>query len=117
MGTIVSGARGDDRHRIIGVTTRFYHIGQRPAERGRQPWERTTMTRTLSATLITVVLLAACGGERPAGGAADSAMSGTAAVAPADTARADTTANQATAAGADTAAGAPSVAATKPAAP
>jgi hypothetical protein len=75
------------------------------------------MTRTLSATLITVVLLAACGGERPAGGAADSAMSGTAAVAPADTARADTTANQATAAGADTAAGAPSVAATKPAAP
>jgi hypothetical protein len=78
------------------------------------------MTRTLSATLVTVVLLAACGGERREGtasGAADSATSGSAAVAPADTARADTTANPTTTAPAETAAGAPSAAATTPAAP
>jgi mono/diheme cytochrome c family protein len=57
------------------------------------------MTRTLSATLAAVVLLVACGGERREGaapGAADSGVSGTAAVAPTDTARADTAADTTT---------------------
>jgi hypothetical protein len=79
------------------------------------------MTRTLSATLTIAALLAACGGDRQqAAGRSDSAVTGAASAAPADTAaRADSTAGQATApaAPAESAASAPSASASQSAAP
>jgi hypothetical protein len=74
------------------------------------------MTRTLSATLTAVVLLAACGGERREGSATRSDSAMTAAATPADsTARADSTTGQAAApaagAPAESAASAPKAAA------
>src|ERR687889_552871 len=76
--TTVTG-RWKDRNDVAGY--------ERPAEHGRQPWERTTMTRTLSATLTIAALLAACGGDRQqAAGRSDSAVTGAASPAPADTA-------------------------------
>jgi FtsZ-interacting cell division protein ZipA len=69
------------------------------------------MTRTLSATLTIVALLAACGGEhREAATRSDSAVSGTASAAPSDTAG-QTAAAPTPAAPAESAASAPSAAA------